>query len=85
MVYTVENVKHLTIWNLFLLSLSEDYGKRSLAFNKQGSEVNDFYLQSHGLKTTSKQAFLESPIPRGCCITFILFIVKIIQLLISFN
>ena len=37
MVYTVENVKHLTIWNLFLLSLSEDYG------NKQGSEVNDFF------------------------------------------
>lgn len=32
MVYTVENVKHLTIWNLFLLSLSEDYGKRSFAF-----------------------------------------------------
>ena len=32
MVYTVEKVKHLTIWNLFLLSLSEDCGKRSLAF-----------------------------------------------------
>ena len=53
--------------------------KGLLPFNKQGSEVNDFYLQSHGLKTTSKQAFLESPIPRGCCITVILFIVKIIN------
>lgn len=60
--------------------------KGLLPFNKQASEVNDFYLQSHGLKTsTSKQALLESPLPRGCCITVILFIVKIIQLLISFN
>ena len=50
--------------------------KGLLPFNKQGSEVNDFYLQSHGLKTTSKQAFLESPIPRGCCITVILIYSK---------
>ena len=65
MVYTVENVKHLTIWNLFLLSLNEDYGKKSLAFNKQGSEVNDFYLQSHGLKTTSNisKLSLSHPFP----------------------
>lgn len=55
--------------------------KGLLLFNKQGSEVNNFYIQSHGLRPrwhTSKQALLdESPLLRGCCITVILFIVKI--------
>lgn len=39
--------------------------KGLLPFNKQGSEVNDFYLQSHGLKTTSNisKLSLSHPFP----------------------